>query len=92
MTTELAERLRKAAMDCAGSPLEEAAPICRLMDEAADEIERLAALSPSPAPGVETVERLRAALEPFAALGKRKVQYCIQPDDPIILEAIRALG
>ncbi len=41
---------------------------------------------------VSRVARLERALEPLAALGKRKAQYCIQPDDPIILEAIRALA
>lgn len=37
------------------------------------------------------VERLMNSLEPFAQLSRRKANFVIRPDDPILLEAVRAL-
>lgn len=45
-----------------------------------------------PAPVEQDVERLRRALEPFAQLAQRKANYVIRPNDPIVLEAVRALA
>lgn len=39
--SDLVERSRKLAMDLAGSPLEEAAPVCLILDENADHIQSL---------------------------------------------------
>lgn len=42
-------------------------------------------------PGAD-VERLRAALEPFAQIAQRKAMLYLRPNDPIVLEAVRALA
>lgn len=54
----------------------------------ADLIEQLSRPSPVAAQG----ERLRAALAPFADISKRKAMLYIRPNDPIVMEAVRALG
>lgn len=48
--------------------------------------------SSPPAPSDSVVVRLRRALEPFAQLAQRKANYVIRPNDPIVLEAVRALA
>lgn len=58
-----------------------------------EEFDRYLALANAECSNPEAdVERLRAALEPFAQIAQRKAMLYLRPNDPIVMEAVRALA